>query len=226
MANIAMLEGDFKQREETDITLGGIWKVLLLSLVTLGIYGMYTIYRLVQRRDMHFQRINRLTGDLINFLQEKGEETGEDVSQSIRKLEAIKRKLDDQAKERGAVLWLLICMFTGIGSFILYYFLMDDFLKHEKYEREFLDTLNPAAKQLGIITAPIKAERSIEERSFAMYLVLSIITLGIFGIYWFSVILNEPNRHFLEHARWEAVLSKSTIAQLESNKVKISLEEE
>lgn len=211
MVNVAMLQSDFKQWEETEVVLN-FWRTFLLSLVTLGIYGIYIIYKLVQRRDMRFQRINRLTGDLIRFLQEKSEERGVNIRQDIQKLEVVKRSLNDQAKERGAVLWLLACMFTGgIGTFILYYLLMDDFLKYERNERELLDVLSPAANQLGIITASIETEQSIEERSFAMYLILTLITLGIFGVYWYSVILNDPNRHFFEHVRWEELLSKSMI---------------
>ena len=57
-----------------------------------------------------------------------------------------------------------------------------------------------------------RRETILPDRSFVLYLILTIITLGIFGIYWLYVLLKDPNEHFKHHILVEDRL----LGQLES----------
>ena len=46
----------------------------------------------------------------------------------------------------------------------------------------------------------------MSERSFAVYIILSVVTLGFFWVYWVYVLLNDPNNHFRQQASIEDTL--------------------
>ncbi|MEM0450049.1 MAG: DUF4234 domain-containing protein [Nitrososphaerota archaeon] len=49
----------------------------------------------------------------------------------------------------------------------------------------------------------MKRVESIPNRSFVLYLILSMVTLGIFGIYRTYALIRDPNIHFREQAKFE-----------------------
>ncbi|MFQ5950797.1 MAG: DUF4234 domain-containing protein, partial [Candidatus Geothermarchaeales archaeon] len=49
----------------------------------------------------------------------------------------------------------------------------------------------------------LRRDRPMPERSVVLYLVLSIVTLGIFGIYWLYTLIDDPNLHFRHHIHTE-----------------------
>jgi hypothetical protein len=70
MTALPALQADFRQRAATD------WKTnfcpaFLLSLVTCGIYGIYILYKLLERREQHFKRMVSFRGHLIDVLRRK-----------------------------------------------------------------------------------------------------------------------------------------------------------
>ena len=42
------------------------------------------------------------------------------------------------------------------------------------------------------------------DRNTIMYFVLTVLTLGLFEIYWLYTLINDPNEHFREHRIIEA----------------------
>ena len=89
---------------------------------------------------------------------------------------------------------------------------MKDFYKHERREDAFWEDIGKALTACGV-TAPLPRRTiTLPDRSFALYLILTIITFGIFGIYWLYVLLKDPNEHFKHHILVEDQL----LGQLES----------
>ncbi len=60
--------------------------------------------------------------------------------------------------------------------------------------------------KLNISENQIEPQMVVPERNFVKFLVLSIVTCGIYAIYWLYTIINDPNMHFDDHAAWEALL--------------------
>lgn len=193
-----------QQRATTDwMTDPGM--AVLLTLVTCGIYGFYVFYKLMERRDLHLARMYNVAGTSIALLKEKANAAGkiDVVSAEIMQLETVQRQMYDQSKERGAALWLVLGILTGIAMYIGYYFIMDDFNNHDALEAQFFTLMSNAMAKLGLSSKPSQASRSIPERNFVTFLLLSIVTCGIYYFYWLYVLVDDGNRHFEAQVQWE-----------------------
>jgi len=49
----------------------------------------------------------------------------------------------------------------------------------------------------------------MKERSMMLYAVLTVITFGLFGIYWLYVLIDDPNKHFVRQEAVEDALKKA-----------------
>ncbi|MGQ9757406.1 MAG: DUF4234 domain-containing protein [Actinomycetota bacterium] len=180
---------------------------ILLSLFTCGIYGLYIVYKLAQRRDEHFRRMAGVADAAIAALRDKARGREELVSAELAQLEQIRMQMATMAAERGAAIWLLICLFTGIiGSFILFYLLMQDYVQHDVLEAQFFTLMSAGLAKLGLAAEAGQAVPSVPQRDFVTFLVLSIVTCGIYGLYWMYVMIKDFNDHFMAQVPWEDFL--------------------
>jgi len=200
------LEYNVAARANTDfITDPGI--AILLSIITCGIYGLYILYKLVQRRDEHFQRMSAVVDSSIAQLRAKAQGREDAIAAELYQLEQIRMKMATMAAERGAVIWLLICIFTSIvGYAILYYLLMQDYVEHDAVEAQFFTLMSSALVKLGLAGQAGQAVPTVPKREFVTFLLLTIITCGIYGFYWMYVMIKDFNEHFMAQVPWEDFL--------------------
>ena len=210
MADTLFLESDLKERPATDIEIR-FWPALLLSLITFGIYSYVVIWRLVSRRDRHFRRIARLTEDAGVYLRDRGADEGVDVEGVLTRLKRVERSTRLYAYERGATLWTLLVFLAGIALWVLWYVLMDDFQKHEEDEETIVSAINHGLGLLGQ-EANLTYERQVPARRFWEFMILTLITFGIYGIYWLYCMVEDGNRHFRAQAEWETQLAAAIAA--------------
>ncbi len=213
--------------------------VLVYSIVAfvLNIVIAYMIYKLVKRRNTHFARQNFLYEDLTSAAEELATKKGvrSDVSIGLNNLDRIAREARVYEPEKSAALWVILTLAgtslpsatllaapTGAGLLPLlavlyvYYFLTKDFFWHERREDQFIRELLGALSISGVqISLPLR-NPPLSERSFALYIVLSIVTLGFFWVYWVYVLLIDPNNHFRQQAMVEDALMTQLSAQLTS----------
>jgi uncharacterized membrane protein len=180
--------------------------ILLLSLVFL-----YMIYLLIRRRNQHFARQQRFFADLEMALREVASKKGTSVEVYLGAMEATIRQAQMEETEKSAVLWtiLLIVPFVDIiADLYIFYFLTVDFFKHERMEDGMLADASQALSALGV-TFTFNRYDGIPQRSFVLYLILSIVTLGFFTFYWEYVLIQDPNNHFNNHIQFEDRLLQS-----------------
>lgn len=202
MADTTFLEADLRERPATDQEIS-FWLALLLSVVTFGLWTYYVIWQLVSRRDRHFRRVARLAEDATAYLRDRSQEAGADLGPQLARLSETQRGMRESAHERGALIWTILCLLTsGVAALILYCVLMGDYRRHQAQEEELVAALNDAFNTLGehpgLVAVP-----EIPERSCGLYIFLTIITFGLFGIYWYYCLIEDPNRHFRAQAEWE-----------------------
>lgn len=187
---------------------------VLLTLVTCGIYGLYVFYKLMMRRDMHLARVANMVNTSVALLKEKADASGktELIAPELSQLEMVQRQMFDQSRERGAVLWLVLGIVTGIAIWIGFYFIMDDFAKHDQLEAQYFTLMSGALSKIGLSSQASQAAPNIPDRSFALYLVLSLITCGIFYFYWEYVLVDDGNRHVDAQVQWEDFIYSSLAA--------------
>lgn len=194
-----------QQRATTDWTTDPVMAIVL-SIVTCGIYGLYVFYKLMERRDLHFARMANVVNTSVELLKQKAAAAGKSelITQELASLEMVQREMYDQSRERGAVLWLVLAIFTfGIGTLIGYYLLMDDFARHDQLEAQYFTLMSSALAKTGLASQASQAAPILPEREFVMFLLLSIITCGIYGIYWMYVLVKDGNDQFEGQVMWE-----------------------
>ena len=157
----------------------------VISIIADAIMG-YVIYRLIKRFNDHVARMKAL----FSSVNQDGRE-----NQVISEIDSLPRK--DPAMWSILIAVLAIMPYVSIVSFILliyiYHSLNKDFVKLESIE-------DSGFRQIGW-----RDERrfKVVDRSTAIYIVLTIITLGIFMLYWLYTVVKDPNEHFREDWRIE-----------------------
>lgn len=209
MDSMIALDMDFRQRAITDWQTQFI-TAFLLAIITCGIYGIYILYKLMNRRLQHFERMTSLRGHLIDVLKEKAEASGKTsaVEQDLSQLEGYHMEATnrDRSGEKSPVLWLILTLVFSPVAYYVYYFLNDDFRAHELNEQLFMSKASEVMMKLDMTKQPVNTSMMIPERNFVMFLLLTIVTCGIYGIYWWYTLINDPNMHFDDHTVWESQL--------------------
>jgi len=168
---------------------------------------VYLFYLLINRRNKHFARQARFTEDMIKYLQSvSGKKKGVDIETGVSSLERSVRDVRYEEVEKSAGLWAILTIIPFVNLFaILYilYFLGTDYRRHEIREIGFVEDTNKVLDKLGLGGIPERRLDPIPDRSFVLYLVLTVVTLGLFGIYWLYTLITDPNNHFKHHVKWE-----------------------
>ena len=178
---------------------------ILLTIITCGIYGLYIFYKLMERRDQHLARMANMVNTSVALLQEKAAQAGktELIGQELTQIGMIQREMYDQSRERGAVLWLVLAIVTGIATIIGYYFIMDDMARHDQLEAQYFTLMSSALTKLGLASQASQAMPNMPERNFVVYLLLSFVTCGIFTFYWLYSLVKDGNDHVQAQVQWE-----------------------
>ncbi len=197
----------------------------------LSIFFAVMLYRLVGRRNTHFTRQLFIYEDLERAAKELAVKKGIDVSISLDNLQRLKREAQSDETSRDAALWSVILVFAAgfmipslssfsgyaglsliavFSQYYVYYFLMKDWFRHERREDIFVYELARLFAAVGITLNLPRRSYPTPDRSFIVYLVLSIVTVGFFGVYWVYVLLTDPNNHF----RYQAMVEDTVMAQI------------
>ncbi len=188
----------------TALFFGGFVGVFGVFFVV-GIIFLYLYYVLIKRRNRHFARQVRFFQAAVPLLREAAQIKGVDVEARLVPVERSLREAQDEEAEKSAALWVVLSFIFSIAAFYVYYFLMRDFHRHERREDGLIEDISHILVDLGQMELPRRVE-SVPRRSFALYFILSILTLGVFGIYWIYRLIEDPNTHFREQRKMEAEL--------------------
>ena len=188
--------------------VGSIFLLYFLYFVVLVLVAVL-IFKLVSRRNTHFNRQILLQEDLISMAKEIAAKKGVDVSILINNMDRNVREARLEETEKNATLYALLYGFVWLYTA---YFLMKDFFKHERREDLFINDMLRTFNALGVpINFPYR-NPPIPDRSFALYFVLTLITGSIFGVYWVYVLVTDPNNHF----RQQMLMEDTIMAQFSS----------
>ena len=152
----------------------------LASIATFGAAFFPMFHRLIEGRNRHFRRVADLEKQITSFLRKQGKEPP-------AKLEGLR---DMNAKAWSAAIILVIPVFA------IMYFLSKDLVTHERHQDRFLATAFPERIFMPQ-TIPIRK-----------YVVITVVTLGVGGVYWLYKIVNMYNAHFKAHNELEKEIVK------------------
>jgi hypothetical protein len=158
----------------------------LSAIVTFGLAFFPMFYRLVDGRNRHFEREADLEKKVAHYLKNHG-----------RQAPAVSAFFP----ERNARAWAASIILV-IPAFIITYMLSKDLLVHERNQNAFLAAAFPE-RMFMPQTIPIKR-----------YVLITIVTLGVGGIYWLYKVVNLYNAHFKAHV----VVEKEIAGLMEEEK--------
>jgi hypothetical protein len=172
-------------RMETDRTM---WFSMwfLGAIATFGAAFFPMFYRLIDSRNRHFRREATLEQQINQWLIKQGKEALVPTC-----------AVDMKAKAWAASIILII------PAFIITYYLSKDLYVHEKHQDMFLAKAFPE-RMFMPQTIPIKK-----------YALITIVTLGVGGVYWLYRVVNLYNAHF--KAQWK--VEKEIARLMEEKKV-------
>ncbi len=192
---------------------GGFGIAALTGLVSLILLA-YLEYMLITRRNNHFKRQSRFYDDLIAYMKSLSSKKGVDAEVGLSSLERTVSEMKADETEKNAVLWVILhAAVQFIPLLYVLYFLGRDFRLHERREDGLIEDSNKILESLGV-SVGVRRLNPIPERSFVLYLILTMLTFGLFGIYWLYILITDPNNHFKHHIQYEdELMSKiSTLA--------------
>ena len=170
----------------------------------LGLIGwllnLYVVYKWIDRRNEHFKRSRDLFNDIVSFLRASGSDK---VGAHANAIKRTLREAEFEEAERSAALWAILSFIIPFLIFYVYHFLNKDFYRHEKREGAMLEDLGRALEVLGLAGVRLGRPEGIKDRSTALYIIASVLTLGFFLLYWVYTLTKDPNSHFKGHALWE-----------------------
>jgi len=165
-------------RMETDRT---VWFSMwfLGAIATFGAAFFPMFYRLIDSRNRHFRREAKLEKQINQWLVTQGKEAPEPAC-----------PVDMNAKAWAASIILVI------PAFVIMYRLSRDLQVHEQHQDMFLANAFPE-RMFMPQTIPIKK-----------YALITIVTLGVGGVYWLYRVINLYNAHFQAQRKVEKEIAR------------------
>jgi len=183
-----------------------VFYMVIFGIITsiLGaILSAYWVYMLHQRRNDHFERQQKFFGIISNILNQK-QPNSEANQMFANSLESIKL----QEIQRNAIFWavLYVIPVVNIISFLFTHLtLMKVFYEHEINENRCIEDLRVLLNQYNL-SYTYERTYSLPRRNRLLYIILTIITFGLFVFYWNYILMKDPNTHFNEHNELESQL--------------------
>jgi len=138
------------------------------AIVTFGLAFFPMFHRLLESRNKHFTHDEGWEKQIAQHLENQGKAAS---------------KADLHFEQRNAKAWSASIILI-IPSFVVLYLLSKDLLVHEREQDAFLMAAFPK-RMFMPQTIPIKT-----------YVLLTVVTLGVGGVYWLYKVVNLYNAHF------------------------------
>jgi predicted permease len=174
------------------IILGG--SILAAALVAI------LIYKLLNRRNEHMVREATLRRGLIDYLRARAAEkgVGPQTEPYLQAMEAFDRESLMKEERQSPLLWTILCFipFVNIVAIVLTLYWLTDFAPgHDRRLYGIVQNVNLAGNQVGMGPLLPPAWKSVPDRSYILYLIITIL-ISVFAIYWFYVLIKDLNDHF------------------------------
>jgi hypothetical protein len=187
---VLRIERSVRERNDSDKVLVNYWLYFfLLSWITVGIMGIVLFFQRIGRVDKFIDRKKSYFEGLVNYSEQTAKEKGvyNELSAQIGKLKEVYEYdfLKNNKTINAGVSFLLTIVTIGIWGIVVMYKLNKAWDNLQRSEQKFYDELNPILMKLELTKYPISFRvKSNKSRSFILYILLSIVTLGIWGIVW------------------------------------------
>lgn len=207
-----LLLAEVQRRDTTDYRFN-YWTYLGWTVLTFGIYGHYGTYKLIERRSTHAQRRLAFQSYMWHALNTRAEAAGkrEEVAEGLDNLSRIYQQMEafERRNKREPVLWMLLRLVIGVIGFYINHFLNKDLRFYEEWESSYAANAEWVMTRLDMPVTLPQRRTPTPDRSTGLYVLLSIVTLGLFTLFWRNVVMNDGNAHFDDDAAMEDALMRA-----------------
>jgi hypothetical protein len=170
-----------------------------------GLIFLLINYKLLKRNNEHSKREAALRQGIIEYFGTKAAERnmGGALASQLATMQSIDSEARSEERERSAGLYSILIIIPFIGTLVQWYvaYILTKFsAKHDHRWMAFAQQTQTAGQALGM-TMVYPSWKTIPERSFFLYLVISLITFGLFWIYWYYAFMKDMNEHY--KAQWQ-----------------------
>ena len=202
--SVTQIDRAIKLRRDNDVSLINWWLyVLLVSWITFGIYAIVLFFKRIHRIDRFSQRKRAYYDGVLEWTDRQAIQRGQgavvhnDIADMRSEVDRAYQK--DLRPINAGVSFLLSIITLGIYGFYVLYRLNRYWWDAQTVEQDLDDKLSQTWSKLGFTQYPITFQLDqSKRRSYGLYLVLSIVTLGIWGLVWDYKIHTDPDNLFKE----------------------------
>ena len=206
VAPIERVRVAYLRRHETDYVFS-FWTALGWTLLTCGIYALYVIYQLLRRDREHNRRRLELLEATNELAWRRALEAGlaEELRPNFERVGEHLRVLRQMTTDfREPWVWVVLAVVGGgIVNLVAYVLLDQDLVRHDYHEGGAEHELAHILGRLGTpVPAPDPA-RLKRPHAYVARVVVTVLTLGLYGLWWTYNVMVEGNRHFAANWAWE-----------------------
>jgi hypothetical protein len=185
------------------VVLAGGLVGFILGIIVYIILALLPWYKLIRRRTEHFKRDRILREGLISYIRGAASERGIEgqMSTELATMATVHSEANGEEDEKSPMLWIILSIITfGLLGLYVSYFLTKDPHNHDVRQLAFMQQVQSSFSKLQK-TIVFPFWRAMSGRSFFLYLVLTLLTGGLFALYWNYVLISDFNQHF--KAQWQ-----------------------
>lgn len=204
----------YQRRHETDYVFS-FWTALGWTLLTCGIYGLYVVYQLLRRDREHNRRRLELLEATNELAWRRALDAGlaEELRPSFERVGEHLRVLRQMTADfREPWVWVVLAAVGGgIVNLVAYVLLDQDLVRHDYHEG---GAENELAHILGRLGTPVPAPdptRLRQPHAYVARVVVTLLTCGLYGLWWTYDVMVEGNRHFAANWAWEDGLAAALV---------------
>jgi len=203
----------WERRRETDYRFEKPWLNAFLTIITCGIFGLFVFYQLVRRsRDHNRRRLELLdaaTTFAWNEVYRRG--LGEELRPAFERIAVhldVLRRQTTEFREPG--IWLILAIFfRGIPEIIAFVLLDGDLIRHDRAEGAVEAELAAIYERLGQPLPVPDPSRVKEPDRYAWRIVVTVLTCGIYGLWWLVDQQRDGDEHYAINWPWEDHLAQA-----------------
>jgi hypothetical protein len=205
----------WQRRTQTDY-LFDFWTTLGWTVLTFGIYGFYAFYQLVRRMRDHNARRLELFDASLAFAWDQASRRGlqHELTPSFQRASAhmaVLRRMTGDFRDPAA--WTLLSVVTsGVAHVVAFVLLDKDLISHDQAEVGVEYELALIFGRLGYQIPSPDVRRVKAADNYVGRIVALVVSLGIYGLWWFYNQMDVPNRHFQANWQHEDILAAAVQA--------------
>lgn len=196
--SVTLLDRAIKQRRDTDTILMNWWLYFfLVSWVTFGIYSIVLFFKRINRVDGFSERKRAYYTALLEWSERYARQQGKedsvhhDLADLRSEVDAAYRR--DMRPIKAGLSFLLTVVTLGIYGLYVLYRLNRYWWDAQVLEQDFDDKLSQVWTRLDLMRYPVSFDvDQSKRRGYALYLILSIVTFGVWSLVWDYKIQTDP----------------------------------